>query len=97
MRKALKKHTFYPAPEVEAVLKDAPMKGLSERVNELLLKGIEKEREERIKAEYERFDREVAKAPKRERDAKGISATMMMGQGLFTRAEDEDDSDQDLI
>ncbi|HAZ14960.1 MAG: hypothetical protein A2X86_21520 [Bdellovibrionales bacterium GWA2_49_15] len=96
MTNALKR-TFYPAPEVEAVLKDAPVKKLSDRVNELILKGLEKEREEKIKIEYERYDQELSLAPKRERDKRGISATMIMSQGLFTRAEDEDGSDQDLI
>ena len=96
MTNALKR-TFYPTPEVEAALKAAPVKKLSDRVNVLILKGLQKEREEKMKAEYERFNQELGLASKREGDTQGISATVIMSQSLFTRTEDEDDSDQDLV
>ena len=91
--KAIKKHTFYPMPEVAAALKAAPPKKLSERVNQLILKGLSKEREEAVRAEYKRYDRELSKAPARKVNAHEVSTNMMMSQHLF----ESDDSDQDLF
>ncbi len=83
------KHTFYPEPEVAQALKNAPSKKLSERVNQLIMKGLSKEREESIRAEYERYDRELAHAPARKKNNDGLSTTMMMSKRLF----ENDDSD----
>lgn len=91
--KQILKHTFYPDPEVAEALKDAPAKKLSLRVNELILKGLSKEKEEALRVDYERYDREVAKSPSRKRDAHGVSTAMMLSEPLF----DPDDSDQDLF
>ena len=90
--KALKR-TFYPAPEVVRALKNAPPKKLSERVNQLIMKGLSKEREEAIRAEYERYDRELARALGRKVNSEGLSTTMMMSKRLF----DDDDSTEDLL
>ena len=87
------KHTFYPEPEVARALEDAAPKKLSERVNDLIMKGLTKEREEAIRAEYERYDKEVSTCPPRKTNSRGVSTTMMMSARLF----DTDDSDKDLF
>jgi len=89
------KVTFYPKGEAAEALKDAPSKKVSERVNELILKGLSKEKEEQIKRDYEQYDRELASAPPRARDAQGVSSTMLMSARLFT--EDEGSNDEDII
>ena len=87
------KHTFYPEPDVARALEDAPPKKLSERVNELIMKGLNKEREEAIRSEYERYDKEVSTSPPRKTDKRGVSSTMMMSARLF----DADESDKELF
>lgn len=87
------KVTFYPKGEAAEALKDAPSKKVSERVNELILKGLTKEKEEQIKRDYEQYDRELAAAPPRARNAQGISSTMLMSARLFTEDEGSDDGD----
>lgn len=90
------KHTFYPVPEVFEVLKSAPPKKLSERVNDLILKGLAKEEEEKIRAAYEKYDKELYSEPPRKKDRMGVSEPMMMSKRLF-EADDPDDSDEDLV
>lgn len=89
------KITFYPKGEAAEALKNAPSKKVSERVNELILKGLTKEREEQIKRDYEQYDRELAAAPSRRRDDEGMSSTMLMSARLFT--DDEGSNDEDII
>lgn len=89
------KVTFYPKGETAEALKNAPSKKLSERVNELILKGLTKEKEEQIKRDYEQYDRELAAIPPRTRNAQGISSTMLMSARLFT--EDEGSNDEDIV
>ena len=89
------KVTFYPKGEAAEALKGAPSKKVSERVNELILKGLTQEREEQIKRDYEQYDRELASAPARARNAQGVSSTMLMSARLFT--EDEGSNDEDII
>lgn len=87
------KHTFYPNPEVAKVLEGAPPKKLSERVNDLIIKGLTKEKEDAMRAEYERYDKEVAAYPSRKKDDRSLSNTMMMSARLF----ETDESDKDLF
>lgn len=89
------KVTFYPKGEAAEALKGAPSKKMSDRVNELILKGLSKEKEEQLKRDYEQYDRELAASHPRARSSKGISTTMMMSARLFT--EDEGSNDEDLI
>jgi len=91
------KVTFYPTEEAVAALKGAPPKKISERVNDLIRKGVSKEREEQTKENYDQYDRELAASPPRKRDAKGISSTMMMAQRLFTDDEGSSEADKDLF
>ena len=88
-----RKHTFYPDPIVADALKDAPPKKLSERVNQLIRGGLEREREEAIRAEYARADREYAKTPKRRSERDGASIRLMAAESLF----DPDDSKEGLF
>jgi len=91
------KITFYPKAEAAEALKDAAPKKVSERVNDLIMKGLSKEREEQMKRDYEQYDRELAASPPRKRDAQGASSTMLMSQRLFTDDEGSSESDQDLF
>ena len=91
------KVTFYPKGEAARALKDAPSRKVSDRVNELILKGLTKEKEERIKRDYEQYDRELASAPPRVRDARGVSTAMLMSQRLFIEDEGSAESDKDLF
>ena len=94
--KALK-ITFYPKGEAATALKSAPSKKVSERVNELILKGLTLEKEEQIKRDYEQYDRELANSPPRTRNGKGVSTAMLMSQKLFTEDEGSAESDKDLF
>ena len=91
------KITFYPKGEAAEALKGAPSKKMSERVNELILKGLTKEKEEQIKRDYEQYDRDLATSPQRARDTKGVSTAMLMSQRLFTEDEGSSESDRDLF
>lgn len=53
--KAVYKRSFYLEPEIEEVLAKAPPKKVSERANELMRKGLLKEREEAMALEYKRY------------------------------------------
>ena len=88
-----KKSTFYPKSEVEKALQGTPPKKLSERVNELILKGLSKEKEEALAVAYEKYDqqlasqeRETAKLPK-----KRISTTAMLSKRLFEPEDEPED------
>ncbi len=92
--KSTAKRTFYPSLAVEKVLRTAPTKKVSDRVNELIMKGLLRERDEAIRAEYERFGREAQTQEPRKKNSDGISSTMMMAAKLF---ETEGSNDEDLI
>ena len=91
------KITFYPNGEAAEALKEAPSKKVSERVNELILKGLTKEKEDQVKRDYEQYNREIGTSPPRKRNADGISTAMLMSQRLFTDDEDSSESDKDLF
>lgn len=59
--KAAKKHTFYPVNEVEEILKEVPRGQLSERVNELLLKGLALEKQNEIALAYQKYNDALAR------------------------------------
>lgn len=88
------RHTFYPEPLVEKALDGTPSRKLSIRVNELIKKGLHEEKREQMGRNYEQYAKELENSPPRNRDASGISTTMLMSQGLF---KDEDSNDEDLI
>lgn len=92
--KTLAKRTFYPFPSVEKVLRKAPSKKKSDRINGLILKGLKRELDEAIKAEYERFSDELGSHLPRKKNSDGISSTMMMAAKLF---ENEESNDEDLV
>jgi len=89
------KITFYPKSEAVDVLKAAPSKKISERVNELIIKGLAKEKEEEIERQYERFNLQVSNSPARIKTSLGTSNQLFMAERLFT--EDEGSSDEDLF
>lgn len=89
--KTMKRTTFYPEREVLKVLAKAEPKKVSERINELIRKGITKEKEEQIKNNYEKYAQELSKSEPRKKNTQGLSTTMVMGSGLFVSENEPDD------
>jgi len=89
--KSIKRTTFYPAREVEEALANAEPKKVSERINELILKGLTKEKEDQIKTDYEKYAQELSKTEPRKKNKKGVSTTMIMASGLFTPEDEPED------
>lgn len=50
------KKAFYPVELVEKVLKNVPKGHLSERVNELILKGLSAEKQQQVALAYQKYD-----------------------------------------
>ena len=86
-----KRTTFYPGAEVQKILSKAEPKKVSERINELILKGITKEKEEQIRESYERFAEGLSKSQPRRKNKQGVSTTTMMASGLFASEDEPDD------
>lgn len=84
------KRSFYPKAEVEKILEATPAKKVSQRVNELILKGVSKEREEEITAEYREYDKLMG-AEDKKRPKKKLSATKMMSKRLFESEDEPED------
>ena len=80
-----KKHTFYPALEVAAELKEIPRGQLSERVNDLILKGLTFERQQEIVRAYAVYDAALAQGPIR---SVASSSAQYLAEGAF-QSEDE--------
>lgn len=55
-----KKHAFYPTEEVERVLAELDKGKLSQRVNDLILKGLSFEQEKNIELAYQKYDLALA-------------------------------------
>ncbi len=93
---AIHKRAFYPDPEVEVVLLKAPPKKMSERVNQLILKGLQKEKEEAMAIEYSRYGEAISKQdhPKKTKKNKNNLMTTDLSYRLFV---DDDSSNEDLI
>ena len=66
--KAAHKRSFYLDPQIEEVLAKAPPKKVSERANELMRKGLLKEREEAMAAEYTRYGEAITQQGGEKRD-----------------------------
>jgi len=86
--KAQKKHTFYPEETVELELKEIPRGRLSERVNELILKGLSYEKQEAVARAYQDYDAELARTPERNFET---SATRFLSAGAFKSEDDVED------
>lgn len=88
---SLTKKAFYPSKEVEDLLESIPRGQISGRINELILKGLTLEHQERIEASYERFSIEIAKETPRKKDKNGISTIMMMSKKAFEPEDETED------
>jgi hypothetical protein len=86
------KRTFYPVGMVEEDLQKVAPKKLSARVNELILKGMAKEKEELMREEYAQMV-DLLNNPSRKK-IQGVSVTMMMSKKLF---EDDGSDDGDIV
>lgn len=71
-----KKHAFYPTDEVERELEGIPRGHLSERVNELILKGISAEKQQQIALAYQQFDATLAQPGTRAEDRDPLAKLM---------------------
>ena len=87
------KRTFYPDNVVTQALEEVRPKKLSERVNDLIRKGLDWEREERIRLEYARVDKEFSHAPSRNLKTGDVQTKWLAAESLFVA----DDSDEDLF
>ena len=89
--KTARRTTFYPAPEVEKALAFAQAKKISERINELIIKGLVKEEEEKLRADYEHYATEISRTVPRKKSKKGVTAAMSMAAGLFVSEDEPED------
>ena len=80
--KGTKKHSFYPITAVEVELRHIPRGKFSERVNDLLLKGLFLEKQQEIASAYQNYNSTLALKPIQS------SNTSFMSESAFT-AEDE--------
>jgi hypothetical protein len=83
--KATHKRSFYLEPEIEEALAKAPPKKASERANELMRKGLLKEREEAMALEYKRYGEATAK--------QNIDEDMTSTALAYRLSEDDDSED----
>lgn len=79
------KHTFYPVEKVENVLKDIPRGKLSERVNELILKGLSAEQQQEVALAYQSYNAALASE-----EIRGSSVSFM-SEGAFTPEDEVED------
>jgi len=85
------KKAFYPIEEVITILDGIPRGQLSNRLNELILKGLSYEKKEKIEQDYISFNEAIASDKSRYQNDKGISSTMMMSARLFEPEDEEED------
>lgn len=83
--KSLKKHTFYPEQEVELELRGIPRGQLSERVNDLILKGLSFERQQEVAMAYQKYDLALSQTAARNSES---SSVRVLSAAAF-QAEDE--------
>ncbi len=81
------KRTFYPLPEVEAILKIAPAKKVSERVNSLILMGLQCEKAQQMLRDYQKFNDDLTNLPANEKKS-AEETSRLLASRLFD-AEDE--------
>lgn len=81
-----KKHTFYPVEAVENELKEVPRGRFSERINELILKGLSLEKQEQTAKAYQEYDAALASAPRKKFEE---SSAKLMSKRAFIQDEDE--------
>lgn len=92
MKAAVHKRSFYLEPQIEEVLAKAPPKKVSERANELMRKGLLKEKEEAMALEYKRCGE--AMTQQSGKDSEEDLPTSTLAYRLF---EDGGSDDGDLI
>jgi|GEM_PF-3644662 len=83
-----KKHTFYPLEAVEFELREVPRGQLSERVNELILKGLNIEKEQAIAQAYRKHDAALAQSQKRNISS---SSSRLLSKAAFEPEDEAED------
>lgn len=84
------KRTFYPLPEVERVFRKAPPKKASHRINELILKGLEWEKEAEIVDEYRKYNQAAGELLSRQEMEAEQASSLKDAEALFA---DEDETE----
>ena len=87
------KKAFYPTDEVELYLENIPKGQFSSRINELILKGLTFEYQEKVKQAYARFNHALAKEKLKKRSDTVLSGLQLMA----ARAFDSEDEVEDFI
>lgn len=85
------KKAFYPTDEVEEYFENIPKGQISSRVNELIIKGLSFEHQEKVRESYASFNAALAKEKPRKMSIKGISKTMMMSAKAFEKEDEVED------
>lgn len=85
------RRAFYPVEEVAKVIEKIPRGQISDRLNELILKGLSFEKQEKVRSAYLKYDAELATVPERPEEDTGVSSTMIMSQSAFQPEEDEEE------
>ncbi len=85
------KKAFYPTEEVESFLENIPKGQQSSRINELILKGLTLEHQEKIKQCYQEFSEQLIQEPARKKNKDGLSTTMMMSKKAFEEEDETED------
>jgi hypothetical protein len=86
--KSAKKHSFYPVEEVERLLQEIPRGHLSDRVNELILKGLSFEQQQKVVLAYQAYNAELEMVPKRNEVS---SSTQFMSKAAFSSEDEVED------
>jgi hypothetical protein len=86
--KSAKKHSFYPVNEVEKVLHEVPKGHLSDRVNELILKGLSFEQQEKVAIAYQQYDSKLSATHQRIVED---SSVRLLSEGAFTSEDEVED------
>lgn len=87
----MQKRAFYPVEDVERELERVPRGQISERVNDLIMKGLSYEKQEQLRLAYLKYDNELAIAPPRAKNESGVSSTMLMSEKAFEPEDEEED------
>ncbi len=68
-----------------------PRGQISERLNDLITKGLAYEKQQQLQLAYLKYDNELAQSPTRQKNENGISSTMLMSEAAFQTEDEAED------
>ena len=83
-----KKQTFYPVDEVATELMVIPRGRLSDRVNELILKGLALEKQQAVAQAYQTYAAVLANGPQ---SVVASTSSRYLAEGAFQPEDEEED------